>query len=373
MSARSKLSDIVATMFRGRWCTLGLVVAMVGGIGLAGERTARADDALASVHKAIDDLDYATARTQLTAVRDAGGLRPEDLAELYKLTGVVNASIGDAAAATDAFGRWLALAPKASFPAGTSPKIMRPFTAAARASASRGALEVKVDTAANPPVLTVIAVNDPLHMVARARVVFTADGGGEQTKDVATTGERTPIALPAAGRIDARVAALDDHGNHLIELGSKEVPIVIIGDRPPPVVARAPGPSTVTATASTASAPRAPRSAPVAIYRRWWPYAAAAVVFGGGSGYFAYRTHVDADDLRKINTQSSLHTFAEAKTIEDRGHRDALITNIGVGVAGAFAIAAGVLYVLGRHAHTETQLTAVPVAGGATFVLGGAL
>jgi hypothetical protein len=358
------VSDIVGAMIRGWWLVLGLVVPMLG----AG--VARADDALASAHKAIDDLDYATARTQLAAARDAGGLGPADVAELYRLTGVVSASIGDAAAATDAFGRWLALVPKASLPAGTSPKIMRPFTAAARAADKRGALEVKVETAANPPVLTVIAVNDPLHMAARAHVVFTADGGGEQTKDVALTGERTAIALPAAGRIDARVAALDDHGNHLIELGSKDVPIVIVGERPAPVVAKAPAAPTVTATAAPIAAAR---TAPVPVYRRWWPYAGAAAVFGGAAGYFAYRTHNDANDLRAITNQSSLHTFAEAKTIEDRGHRDALITNVGLGVAGAFAITAGIMYVLGRRDHTETQLAALPVAGGATFVVGGAL
>lgn len=370
MRARQNRSDSVSTMSRG----YGLIVslAMVGVCAFAGERAAHADDALASVHKAIDDLDYATARTQLVAVRDAGGLGPEELAELYKLTGVVNASIGDAAAATDAFAHWLALVPKAGFPAGTSPKILRPFTAAARGADKRGALEVKIETAANPPVLTVIAVNDPLHLVARARVVFTADGSGEQIRDVATTGERTPIPLPAAGRIDARVAALDDHGNRLIELGSKEVPIVIVGDRPPPVVAKAPT-SDATVTATTSTAPRHAPSGPAPIYRRWWPYATAAAVFGGASGYFAYRTHVDADDLRKITNNSAFHTFGEAKQVEDRGHRDALITNIGLGVAGAFAITAGVMYVLRPHEPAETRLGAVPVPGGATLVFGGAL
>ncbi|HET9619750.1 MAG TPA: hypothetical protein VFP84_00190 [Kofleriaceae bacterium] len=327
------------------------------------ERVARADDALALARKAVDESDYATARTQLAAARDAGGHRPDETAELYRLTGIVSAVLGDAAAATEAFKNWLAIAPKGTLPAGTSPKITRPFDAAAKYLASHGALELKIETSGNPPVITLVTVNDPLHLVARAHVVFAVDVGAEQAKDV-TASDRTLITLPAGGRIDARVSALDEHGNHLVELGSKDVPIVIIGEKPAPA-------PVVTATAAPIAA-RGP-ARPLPIYRKWWPYATAAVVVGGVSGLFAYRTRRDSNDLQAVIDQSSVHTFGEAKKIQDRGDRDALITNLSAGVAGAFAITAGLMYLVAPRAHTETRIGAVPIAGGATVVLGGAL
>jgi hypothetical protein len=352
-------------MLRGYLLVLSLVVPMVGTLVVASEGVARADDALAMARKAVDESDYATARTQLAAARDAGGHRPDETAELYRLTGIVSAVLGDAAAATEAFKNWLAIAPRGALPAGTSPKITRPYDAAAKYLASHGPLDLKIETAASPPVITLVNANDPLHLVARAHVVFAIDGGAEQAKDVVASA-RTLISLPAGGRIDARVSALDAYGNRLVELGSKDVPIVIVGERPAASVATtkpAPGPTAPVATH--------PRGEHVAFYRRWWPYAGAAVVFGGASGFFAYRVNKDADDLNKARDQG--RPLAEAKVIEDRGHRDALITNLGIGVTAAFAITAGVMYWIAPREHAETRIGAVPVAGGATLVFGGAL
>ncbi len=45
--------------------------------------------------------------------------------------------------ATTAFGRWLALDPKAALPPGTSPKITRPFTAAQDQAKGREPIKVK--------------------------------------------------------------------------------------------------------------------------------------------------------------------------------------------------------------------------------------
>jgi hypothetical protein len=201
-------------------------------------------------------------------------------------------------------------------------------------------------------------------MVSKAHIAFVADGAAEQTKDLPAA-ERTEIGLPVAARIDARVAALDSNGNHLVELGSKEVPVVVIGPaRATPMPAPVPVPHTTQVTVHAGERP---------IYLRWWPYAAGTVAFAAAASYFAYRTHSDADDLRDIEAHSPMHTFNDAKSVEDRGHRDALITNIGFGIAGALAVTTGVMYLLMPRDHVETRVTAVPLTGGAAIVWGGHL
>src|SRR5262249_45632049 len=237
-----------------RWIALALLVL---------EGVAYADDPLAQARKAVAESDYVSARLALSAALGGGGRGPEELVEIYRLTGIVEAALGDARAATEAFTRLLALSPKAALPEGTSPKIRRPFDAAARYIASHAALEVKMETLAAPPTITLIVVSDPLNMVATAHAVYSVDGGKERSNDVEVGSERTPAALSSGGRIDARIAALDVHGNRLVEIGSREVPIVIVGDAPPPVVARpAPPPRAVAPVAVHAE--RRP------LYLRWW-------------------------------------------------------------------------------------------------------
>jgi hypothetical protein len=343
----------------------GLVLALVliEGVALAQGRP----DPLAQAQKAVAESDYGAARTGLIAALEAGGRSPEDLAEIYRLTGIVEAALGNTRAATDAFTRLLALVPKAVLPPGTSPKIKRPFDAAARYFTSgRAPLELEIETSAAPPTITLVRVSDPLHLVARARVTFSIDGGGERTKDAAAS-ERTVIALPSARRIDARIVALDAHGNRLSEIGSKAVPIVIVGDAP------APAPVTPIVLAPPVTTPVAdPDSArAVPLYRRWWPYAGASVAFGGAAAYFGWSARSDAQALDRLNADSTRHTFAEARAIEDRARRNVTLANVGLVAAGAFAITAAAMFVWRPRSNTEARVTAVPVSGGGAVVLGG--
>lgn len=325
------------------------------------EGVAWADDPLARARRAVSASDYVGARPQLAAALDAGGHAPEELAEIYRLSGIVHAALGDVKAATAAFTRLLALSPKAKLPAGTSPKIKRPFDAAVRYFKTHAALEVRIETTPSPPAIALVQVSDPLDMLARARVVFAVDGGAEDTKDVVAS-ERTEVGLPAGRRIEARVWMLDVHGNHLIEIGSKEAPVVILGEPPPAPVVVAPAPAVV--AKPVVHAPRRP------LYLRWWPYATAAGVLGAGAGYFAWSARSDIQELDRLNADSVNHQFGEARTVEDRARRNLLVMNIGLGAAGACAIAAGILYVT-KPRRSETRITAVPVAGGGAVVLGG--
>jgi len=325
------------------------------------EGVAWAGDPLAQARKAVAESDYASARPALAAALEAGDHSPEEIAEIYRLSGIVAAALGDAKTATEEFTRLLALSPKAALPAGTSPKLKRPFEAAGRYFKTHAPLEVKTETVETPPTITLILVNDPLDMVAKAHVVFSVDGGAEQTKDV-TASDRTEIALPAGRRIEVRVAAVDVHGNRLAEVGSKDAPIVIVSEAPPPPPEPAPVAAPTRVVVHAAARP---------FYLHWMLYEAAAAVFAVGTGYFAVSTYLDKSELTQLNGESALHQFSEAKAIEDRGHRDALLTNIGLGMTGALAITAGVLYVMRPRDHVETRVTAAPTPGGGAIVFGG--
>lgn len=344
-------------MFRG----VALALALLEGV-------AWADDPLAQASAAVAASDYVAARTALVTAQVAGDRSPDDTAEMYRLSGVVEAALGNAQAATEAFTRLLALAPKARLPPGTSPKITRPFEAARGYYATHAPLDVKIETAAKPPAITLVVVSDPVHMVARARVVYAVDRGPERVQEVAAS-ERTDIALPPGKRIDVRVTALDAHGNRLVEIGSKEVPIVIIGESQPVAAVPRPAPrspprSPPPPAPPTVELPRRP------IYLRWWPYAAATVVFGGATAYFGWSAYSDARELQRVSLDHAVLS-PEFQTVKDRGERATLITNIGFGVTGAFALATGAMFLTRPRAHTEVRVTAVPVHAGGALVLGG--
>jgi tetratricopeptide (TPR) repeat protein len=308
--------------------------------------TAWADDVLSPARNAISQSDYAAAHDALKAALEAGQCSPAEIAELYLLSGQVEAALGNAEAATEAFRRLLALSPQAELPPGASPRYKRPFAAAA---GSRSPFELKLQTTAQPPAVTLL-LTDPLRLVDRARVHYAVDGGAERTQDVAASA-RAELALPIGARIDVRVVALDAQGNRLIELEAQ----VIRPDVPRAVPARSASPATV--------------AAPRPLYLRWWPYAAATVVFGGATGYFGYTAYQDALDLKDAVAHGAPRV--EADEIAARGRRNTLLLNIGFGVTGACAIVTGILFVTTPRGRAETRVAAVPLTGGGALVLGG--
>ena len=181
------------------------------------ESVAWADDPLAQARAAIAQSDYAAALPALITARDTGGRGHDELAEIYQLTGVVQAALGDARAATDAFLHLLVVSPAAVLPDGTSPKIRCPFDEAARYVASHGTLQIKFDRPDPSGPAAVIVASDPLDMVARVRVV--TEPGGRQDLDVVS--ERIEIAMPddAVRAYRVEIAVLDVHGNALAGVG----------------------------------------------------------------------------------------------------------------------------------------------------------
>ena len=338
----------------------GLVIAAVV---LVCAVPARAGGDLDKAQQDVDASDYLGARSALEAALAAGDASPDDLASIYKLTGIVEGALGNARGATAAFARWIALDPKAALPAGTSPKIVRPFEAAHRTA---GTLTVKAETSAQPPTITVVIGDDASNLVARVRVHVSVDGKPEITLE-GTGGERITIPLPHGKRLDLRVEALDEHGNRAAELGSKDVPIVITGAG----AAAVPDKQALDLLRTHRQVPPPPHERP--IYVRWWLWGALAVAFGAGGTYFGMQARSDADELRQLEANSSQYTFDQAKAVQSRGDRDALLFNIGMGTAGAFAIGAAILYLTEPRTPRDLRVSALPLPGGAAVVLGGAL
>ena len=317
-------------------------------------RVSFAESALELARHDVESSDYLAARGALVSALDAGTASPEDLAEIYKLSGIVEGALGKDAEATASFAKWLAIDPKGTLPPGTSPKITRPFDAAAK---NADALKVKAETEATPPSVTLVIQSDPQHLVTRARVFVRADGGAE-TKVEASGAQRIKLALPNGKRLDLRVQALDEHGNRVVELGSADVPIVITGAAPDVVAAKKP-------VEIHHEEPPAARP----LYLRWWLWGAVGVAFAGAGTYFGIEARTDANALTALNAASQQHVFTEAQDLESRARREALFCNIGLGAAGAFAIGATILYL--TEPRMETRISAVPTHGGAAVVYGG--
>jgi hypothetical protein len=313
---------------------------------------------------AVDASDYFGARATLDKTLQAGGNKPADLAEIYRLTGIVNAALGDAKAAKEAFQKCLALAPQSTLPSGTSPKIGKPFAAAQDFLKGKPALELKTSTTNEPPTVTIEVASDPLQMIVKLQAVVVVDGKPEQQIDQPVA-PSVKIDLPKGKRLDLRVNALDDKGNHLFEVGTKDVPVVIVGKVEPEVVVKKPPPPK--------PKPKPFQDRP--LYLKWWLYGGLAIAFGGAGAYFgidAIRTKGELDDL---GAESANHTFDEAKALEDDARRSVLFTNIGLIGGGALALTATVLYLTRPKRPTEERrpVSVVPLVHpqAAGLVLGG--
>jgi tetratricopeptide (TPR) repeat protein len=270
---------------------------------------------------AIEQSDYFSARSALDEALRSGTNNRDELAEIYRLSGYVSAALGDTVAATTAFERCLALAPNSALPAGTSPRIVKAFTTAQDTFKTKKPLEIKTATTPDPPTVTIEVVNDPLTMIAKLQAIVVVDGKPEQKIDKPTAATVT-IELPKGKRIDLRVAAIDEHGNHLRSA------------RKPSLVTSASDPRGRRAGPKPIPKPGKPYAARP-LYLQWWLWGGAAVAVLGAGSYFGIEAVRAKGDLVEINAESSNHQFAEAQAIESDARRSVLLANIGWIAGGA--------------------------------------
>jgi hypothetical protein len=317
-------------------------------------------DSLDDARTAVESSDYMAARTALEHALHAGGGSPDEVAEIYKLSGIVAGALGETPDATAAFAKWLELDPKGTLPPGTSPKITKPFKTASEQAKKKNPIELKADTVASPPSITVNVVNDPSNLVVRAKVFVSADG----KREVELEGKPgTAIALPRGERLDLRVQALDEFNNRVYELGSKSVPLVITGAEPEHVVKHEIVPKKVVHEPEK----RSPRN----WYWKHQTWGIATVVMAAATGFFAWEVRSDLADLDQLNRNSLDHQYHDAQVVEANAHRDVLVADITAGAAGVFAVGTILLYLTRPPDVVETPVSAVPVRGGAAIVFGG--
>lgn len=296
------------------------------------------DDAatlLDRARQAIDQVDYDGARKLADEALEQGGLRTADLARAHHVAGEIAAALGDADGARDHFVRWILLDPDAALPAGASPKLTEPFDAA-RAEARRlGPMRFEVTTTAHSGRFTLeLGGKDPLHLAARLHVLVP---GGDPVD-----GHVPSVEVDAgAGAFTATVEVLDDRDD---------------------VLARLP----VTVAPPRHAAPPRQHRVPAAV--RWPTWTVIAAASAGAAGYFGWRVGKDQRDLDALNAASANHSYDEARAIEDRGRRDALITNVAVGVAAAAAVGAVVTFVIDRR-KVEVEPLGVPGTAGASVTV----
>ncbi len=316
-------------------------------------------DPLSDAKEQLATSSYLEAQASLEAAYAGGQNSPEQLAEVWRLRGIVAGALEDAAAATDAFRRCLALTPAVELPPGTSPKIERPFRAAQARAREAAPLAIRKVTTEAPPTMAVVVDSDPMQMITRVRFRVKADAGPATSFEQPLAGRtRLVLALPRGERFDIQVAALDAKGNRLAELGTLEVPIVIVA-KPAPAASKSP---------PHPAAPAPSRSRP--LYTRWWLWGGASIVVAATSTYWGLAGLAAADDLKELQANSARYSFDEARSVEARAKRDLLISNVGFGIAGALAVTA-TIFAWSSARRERTGLAIEPLRDGAALAFGG--
>jgi hypothetical protein len=306
---------------------LALAIAIAGA---AGAVPARADSPkLAEAREAIDGVRYDRARTLLLDALREGTNSPPAMAELYRLSASTAIVLGDRDLAEQYYRRWLALDPSAALPDDIAPKLREPFVAAQAYMAAHGKLAATARVANDA--IDVAVDSDPLGMAIAA----TAD----RVAAPVPIANRAAHLAPAPGPPVARVAILDEHGNHLLD-----VPIA------------GPALSGPTPVREGAPLPAPPQPAAPPRLRRWSTWAIGATAFtvlGLGFGYAARVAQSDLDNAIFNSPQNFFEVAADARARRDRY---TLLANISFAGGGLCAVTAIVMYA------TRPRAVVAPIA-----------
>lgn len=241
---------------------------------------------------------------------------PTELRMLFMLAGRAAGSLGDKAAARLWFSRWLALAPDARLPPGTSPKLV------ALASDARD------------------------HLVGEKLAVRAESRGGA----IVVTVDSDPVELARSVRRGAQRAALNG-GAATLRAGDAQAPIELL-DAYGNVLA------TVKVRVLLDEA-RRPRTSGAPMIQRWpvWAIATAGLAaIGGGGLWFA----VDArDDIRRGNAEPA--TYPEVQRAYKRFDKAMWVSRIAFGSAAVTAVIGTVFYVRARG---ESRVFVAPAGDG---------
>lgn len=217
--------------------------------GLSAE--CRSNPYLPRARDQYDRLEFdPAARTLQRAVEHARNCR-EDLAEIYRLKGFIDAINAERERCQRAFEILLALDADYRLPADVPPKIRACFEDALSVPSERRSLAVRHETpssvAPNAPLAVQVQVQDPLRLVDQVQVWFRRAGVQVYTTVSARADDQISVVIPALSlpgtpegyELEYFVRAVDRWEGALYESGSASVPMsfrVEKDDRSSPVV-----------------------------------------------------------------------------------------------------------------------------------------
>ena len=339
-----------------------VLAALSGAPALAQQR----DSAAAGLDKAraeLGELRYLDALATLDGTLAAGTSGPAETAQIHLLLGEVRASLGHRVEAEKAFERALAIDPGLELRKGVSPKISRPFRKARRARRGAAALAISHQVVtADPPTIAVLVRSDSLRIVAGARLTYWSGEGGPRAIDE-KGGERIEVALPK-GASRFTVAAVDEHGNRVAEIGSAEKPLAFEGraGEKEPVAAGAAAPSAQPPVQMVADEPAASDGG-TPFYASWMLWGGVAVGIGAAGTWAGLSAQSAKNELDDIRDSEFEFEYSEAKDVADRAEQRALIANLCFAAAGASAVASAVLFIRSRDSGEERATVVAPVVG----------
>lgn len=298
---------------------------------VAAPGVARADNpSVAEAREAIDEIRYDDARELLVQALKQGGNQPEELVEIYRLSGATAAVLGPPELAEQYYRRMLALAPDATLPADASPRLRDPFVAAQAYMAVQQRFSARATRTAQGIAVSVV---DPLHMVVAVATLERGELRGKQPF------ANAPVVLADVG---SEVVLLDESGNFL-----RVVEVLARGAATASASASADGGARAagflgdaSGASDTSTSPRTP------ILRRWITYAIPAGLFAGASAYFFVDARRAHDRLDDIVANDSMHYFDDAETERRRWRRDTIAAWVGTGLAVGFTATAIVMAAL---------------------------
>lgn len=324
---------------------------------------------LADARRAVEAVDYDAARRLLVEALRDGDNSPAAMREIYRLSARAAVVLDQRDLAEQYYRRWLAIDPDAALPADTAPKLRQPFIAAQAYIAAHGRLTARARRTAGGEI-DVELLADPLAM-AHAAVALASTGGpapGPSTGPTrspavapggATASASGPVAFGGDRRArlpgGARIAIVDDRGNHLIELDPEPAALPAAPAVPP----SAP-PAVPVARASPASPPSSPTPESPPRTRRWVAWAIPTGVFALGAAGFGVAAIASYGRAHEITMDSGGFFLSDAQDNARRGEIFAWIT------AGAAAAAIGCAIPTAIYLYRDLRggsVAAAPIVG----------
>jgi hypothetical protein len=303
---------------------------------LSGVAAAQVADQLDLALKEMGDLRYEQARSVLFEIIKSGKATAPELSKAYFNVGVTEAAVGNGVEATDAFYLALMVEPTLVLPKGGSPKIREYLNSARMRVMHVGVLDAHLSL--RQGTLGVTIDNDPLSLVKQAKVVFSKGEGASSEASLDPSGKmRIDVDDDVTG---IEVWLLDENGNQLKALKVE------------------PG------ATSTSEKPVPPPAGQNAVDGPSWVanpglWAGVAAFFGATGAYFIVKQGKTQSRLDSVREEAN----PDPRYIDDlQGDKDrfGLFSIVSLSAAGAAAVAAGAILVLGGSDEKPAQAALVP-------------